>query len=56
MALALPTRQRRSSSLERQQARAGLLFILPWIVSLLVFTAYPVFGTLGLSFTEYNIL
>lgn len=56
MVQALPTRQRQSSSFSRRETRAGLLFILPWIVSLLVFTAYPVFGTLGLSFTEYNII
>jgi multiple sugar transport system permease protein len=56
MALALPTRQRQASSFTRRETRAGLLFILPWIISLLIFTAYPVFGTLGLSFTEYNII
>src|SRR4051812_32001766 len=56
MALALPATTRRASTLKRREARAGLLFILPWIVSLLVFTAYPVFGTLGLAFTEYNII
>jgi multiple sugar transport system permease protein len=56
MALALPTAQTSTSTLKRREARAGLLFILPWIVSLLVFTAYPVFGTLGLAFTEYNII
>lgn len=56
MALALPRRKSRPNSLDRREARAGLLFILPWLVSLLVFTAYPVFGTLALSFTEYNII
>src|SRR5262245_19971420 len=56
MALALPTARQSTSTFKRREARAGLLFILPWIVSLLVFTAYPVFGTLGLAFTEYNIL
>jgi multiple sugar transport system permease protein len=44
------------SPLRRQETRAGLLFILPWIISLLVFTAYPTIATLYLSFTEYNIL
>ncbi len=44
------------SPLRRQETRAGLLFILPWIVSLLVFTAYPTIATLYLSFTDYNIL
>jgi multiple sugar transport system permease protein len=56
MAIALPTTNYRSSPLKRREARAGLLFILPWLISLVVFTAYPVFGTLGLSFTKYNII
>jgi multiple sugar transport system permease protein len=56
MAMAIPTRARRSSSFKSRETRAGLLFILPWLVSLIVFTAYPVFGTLGLAFTEYNII
>lgn len=56
MALALPTTQPRASTFQRREARAGLLFILPWIASLFIFTAYPVFGTLGLAFTEYNII
>jgi multiple sugar transport system permease protein len=45
-----------ASPLRRQETRAGLLFILPWIIALLVFTAYPVLATFYLSFTEYNIL
>jgi multiple sugar transport system permease protein len=56
MAHALPRRPRQTGTFSRREARAGLLFILPWLVSLFVFTAYPVFGTLGLSFTEYNII
>lgn len=56
MALALPARRLRGSTLRRQEARAGLLFILPWLLFLLIFTAYPVLATLYLSFTEYNVL
>jgi multiple sugar transport system permease protein len=44
------------SPLRRQETRAGLLFILPWLIALLVFTTYPVLATLYLSFTEYNIV
>lgn len=33
-----------------------MLFISPWLVSLVVFTAYPVLGTFYLAFTDYNIL
>jgi multiple sugar transport system permease protein len=45
-----------ASPLRRQETRAGLLFILPWIIALLVFTAYPTIATFYLSFTDYNIL
>ena len=40
----------------RREARAGLLFVLPWLLSLLLFTAYPVLTTLYLSLTDYNIV
>jgi multiple sugar transport system permease protein len=49
-------RRQGSSPLRRQETRAGLLFILPWLIALLVFTAYPVLATFYLSFTDYNIL
>jgi multiple sugar transport system permease protein len=42
--------------MRRREARAGLLFVLPWLVSLLVFTAYPVLATFYLSFTDYSVL
>ena len=42
--------------MKRHEAIAGLTFVLPWIVSLLVFTAYPVLATFYLSFTEYNVI
>lgn len=44
------------STLGRREARAGLLFVLPWLIFLLVFTAYPVLATFYLSFTDYNVL
>lgn len=34
----------------------GYLFTLPWIISLLVFTAYPVFASFFFSMTKYNII
>jgi multiple sugar transport system permease protein len=49
-------RRQGPSPLRRQETRAGLLFILPWLIALLVFTAYPVLATFYLSFTDYNIL
>jgi multiple sugar transport system permease protein len=45
-----------SSPLQRRQAIAGLVFILPWILSLLVFTTYPVLATFYLSLTQYNVV
>jgi multiple sugar transport system permease protein len=39
-----------------REARAGLLFILPWLIFLFVFTAYPVLGTFTLSFTDYSVI
>ena len=47
---------RRRSPLRRREARAGLLFVLPWIIGLLAFTAYPILATVYFSFTDYNIV
>lgn len=43
-------------ALRRHEARAGLLFVFPWILSLLLFTAYPILASIYLSFTDYNII
>jgi multiple sugar transport system permease protein len=42
--------------IRRREARAGVLFVLPWLLGLLIFTAYPVIATFYLSFTDYNII
>ncbi len=34
----------------------GYLFVLPWIISLLAFTAYPMFASVYFSMTRYNVL
>lgn len=42
-----------------RQARenvTGYLFVLPWILSLLIFTAYPMFASFYFSMTRYNVL
>lgn len=52
----LRLKRERLGPLRRREARAGLLFTLPWLISLLVFTAYPVLGTFSLAFTEYAIV
>ena len=40
----------------RQEAWIGLLFTLPWIISLIALTIYPILDTFYLSFTDYSIL
>lgn len=46
----------RSNRLRRNEAIAGLAFVLPWVISLLVFTAYPVLASFYYSFTQYSIV
>ncbi len=42
--------------MRRREAIAGLLFVSPWLLGLLIFTAYPVIAVAYLSFTNYNII
>lgn len=44
------------SWLSRREARWGYLFISPWILGFLVFTAGPMIASLYFSFTEYDVL
>ena len=48
--------RRRMGRTERREALAGYAFVLPWLISLLVFTAYPVLAAFYFSFTDYSIL
>ncbi len=41
---------------EKRNLRNGLLFALPWLVGLTVFTAYPVLASLFYSFCDYSVL
>jgi multiple sugar transport system permease protein len=43
-------------STQRRETRAALLFISPWIIGFLVFTAWPVIYTGYLSFTDYDVI
>lgn len=43
-------------SMERKRAKYGYLFIGPWILGLLLFYAYPLFGSIYYSFTNYNVI
>jgi multiple sugar transport system permease protein len=49
----IPTSSR--YSLKQIEIFWGLLFILPWLIGLLLFTAGPMLASLYLSFTDYNI-
>ena len=40
----------------KKQNKAAYLFLLPWFVGLLLITIGPMFASLGLSFTRYNLL
>jgi multiple sugar transport system permease protein len=39
-----------------QEARWAFLFLLPWLVGFVVFTAGPMIASLVLSFTDYNVI
>lgn len=45
-----------SSPARRRDTRAALLFLSPWLVGFLVFTAWPVLYTGYLSFTDYDVI
>lgn len=44
------------SRLRSKEAWTGFLFTLPWIISLIALTIYPILDTVYLSFTDYSIL
>lgn len=41
--------------LQRREDRAGYIFLSPWLIGLVVFTAGPMLASLYLAFTEYNL-
>ncbi len=57
MAVAQRRRQRAGwGIMRRREAWAGVLFVLPCVLGLIIFTAYPVLASVYLSFTDYNII
>ncbi|MGD9148606.1 MAG: sugar ABC transporter permease [Anaerolineae bacterium] len=40
----------------KREAATGYALIMPWFLGFLIFTAYPFFASLYLSFTDYNLL
>ncbi|TQR11826.1 carbohydrate ABC transporter permease [Psychrobacillus lasiicapitis] len=47
--------KKRKLHFKRQEGLVGYIFILPWIIGFLIFTAGPLLFSLGASFTNYNI-
>ena len=54
--LAAQPARRGSSRLARRKALEGYLYISPFLIGFLIFTAYPLLASFYLSFTSYNIL
>ena len=48
--------RRRASVMRRREAWAGVVFVLPWLIGLIVFQVYPILATIYLSFTDYNVV
>jgi multiple sugar transport system permease protein len=42
--------------MRRREAWAGVAFVLPWLIGLVVFQVYPMLATVYLSFTDYNVV
>jgi ABC-type sugar transport system permease subunit len=53
-AIRIPQRWR-MAPLARREARQGLLFLSPWILGFVVFTAFPMVATLGFSLTNISL-
>ncbi len=53
--VARPRRQPRFSGLAWRRARWGYVFILPWIIGFVAFTAFPMVATLVFTFTNINL-
>jgi multiple sugar transport system permease protein len=49
-------RRGRMSKMRKQDSRAALLFISPWILGFLIFTAWPVIYSAYLSLTDYDVI
>jgi multiple sugar transport system permease protein len=47
---------RRKGSLARREARWAVLFLAPWVVGFLAFSAGPMLASLWLGFTEYDVI
>ncbi|MBM7565081.1 ABC transporter permease subunit [Paenibacillus sacheonensis] len=55
MTMASAVKKRRMGLQERKEARQGFIFVSPWVIGFLVFTAVPLLFSLYASFTNYDI-
>jgi multiple sugar transport system permease protein len=51
-----PTRRRARRRASRRNVGAALLFLSPWIIGFLVFTAWPLIYSVYLSLTDYDVI
>jgi len=49
-------RPNRLSARDWRNIRTGLLFTMPWIIGMLIFTLYPILASFYYSFTQYDIV
>ncbi|MCL4541422.1 MAG: sugar ABC transporter permease [Chloroflexi bacterium] len=49
-------RQRAHTRRELRRVLIGLLFVSPWLLGFILWTAYPIIASLYYSFTEYDVL
>ncbi|MBI4559081.1 MAG: extracellular solute-binding protein [Candidatus Hydrogenedentes bacterium] len=55
--IVIRTRSERAfSSLQRRENRTGPLFVLPWVLGFLVFTAGPMVFSFAMSFCDYDVI
>jgi multiple sugar transport system permease protein len=54
VASAIPSRRRRGAAWSGYEARTGLLFISPWIVGFVLFSALPMIASAYLSLTDFD--
>ena len=55
-ALAARPARRRWSATRRRDARDGYLFILPWLLGFIIWTAGPVLASIAIAFTDWRIV
>jgi multiple sugar transport system permease protein len=51
-----PLAPRKNRSIEASDRRWGWLLLTPWLLGLLIFTAFPILSSLFFSFTNYNLV